>query len=188
VLSRGARRVDLLRKDIEDWRITFVDTGHESNVGERLRRVRRFLDEEDIFLANYADGLSDLPLDTYVDDFVTRDGALACFLSVPLPQSFHVVHTAADGEVTGLEPVATSALRINAGFFVLRREIFEYMNPGEELVVEPFGRLVSERKLMAHPYDGFWRPMDTFKDKLDLDLIAASGHAPWEVWKRPTGS
>jgi glucose-1-phosphate cytidylyltransferase len=175
--------VEMLGTDIEDWRITFVDTGPESNVGERLRRVQPFLGDEEVFLANYADGLSDLPLDGYVDEFLARDRAVACFLSVPLPQSFHVVHTAVDGEVTGLEPVATSRLRINAGFFVLRREVFRYMNPGEELVVEPFARLVAERRLMAHQYDGFWRPMDTFKDKLELDLIAASDHAPWEVWK-----
>ena len=58
------------------------------------------------------------------------------------------------------------------------------MNPGEELVVEPFDRLIGERRLMAHPYDGFWRPMDTFKDKLELDHIAAGGDPPWEVWSR----
>jgi len=184
VLADGGRHVEMLRTDIEDWRITFVDTGHESNVGERLRRVQPFVAGEEVFLANYADGLSDLPLDTYIDEFLARPTALACFLSVPLPQSFHIVHTAADGEVTGLEPVAMSALRINAGFFVLRQAIFDYMNPGEELVVEPFARLVAEHKLMAHQYDGFWRPMDTFKDKLELDNIAAGGNAPWEVWSR----
>ncbi len=181
VLKDGGRNIELLGRDIEDWRITFVDTGHDSNVGERLRRVQRFLSDDEVFLANYADGLSDLPLDDYVDSFLAR-GKVAAFLSVPLPQSFHIVHTSDDGDVTGLEPVSTSALRINAGFFVLRREIFDYMNPGEELVVEPFARLVEARKLSAYAYRGFWRPMDTFKDKLELDRIASSGVAPWELW------
>lgn len=181
VLADGGRTVEMLSKDIDDWRITFVDTGAESNIGERLRRVQRFLGDDEVFLANYADGLSDLPLDDYVDMFLARD-RVACFLSVPLPQSFHVVHTNDEGDVTGLEPVSTSQLRINAGFFVLRHEIFDYLNPGEELVVEPFARLVAEQRLQAYHYDGFWRPMDTFKDKLELDRIAASGDAPWQVW------
>jgi glucose-1-phosphate cytidylyltransferase len=181
VLADGGRHVEMLGTDIDEWRITFADTGVDSNIGERLRRVQRFLGDDELFLANYADGLSDLPLDKYVDNFLAKD-RVACFLSVPLPQSFHVVHTDEHGDVTGLEPVTTSQLRINAGFFVLRREIFEHMNPGEELVVEPFARLVAAKQLLAYPYDGFWRPMDTFKDKVELDRIAAGGHAPWQVW------
>jgi glucose-1-phosphate cytidylyltransferase len=183
VLADGGRHVQMLGTDIDDWRITFVDTGADSNIGERLRRVRRFIGDDEMFLANYADGLSDLPLDSYVDNFSKKD-RVACFLSVPLPQSFHVVHTNESGDVTGLEPVATSRLRINAGYFVLRREIFDYMKPGEELVSEPFARLVAEQRLLAYPYDGFWRPMDTFKDKLELDRIATSGDAPWQVWQK----
>jgi glucose-1-phosphate cytidylyltransferase len=185
VLADGGRHVEMLGTDIDDWRITFVDTGADSNVGERLRRVQGFLRDDEVFLANYADGLTDLPLDAYVDNFLRTDNA-ACFLSVPLPQSFHVVHTDEGGDLTAVEPVATSRLRINGGFFVMRREIFKHMNPGEELVIEPFARLVAAKKLLAIPYDGFWRPMDTFKDKLELDRIAASGHAPWQVWRRDT--
>lgn len=181
VMSDGGRSIELLGKDIENWKITFVDTGQDSNIGERLRRVRPFLRDDEFFLANYADGLSDLPLDRYVESFLARD-KVASFLSVPLPQSFHIVHSSDDGDVVGLEPVSQSALRINAGFFVFRQEIFDYMHPGEELVVEPFARLVEARKLSAYPYPGFWRPMDTFKDKLELDRIAASGAAPWQPW------
>ena len=88
----------------------------------------------------------------------------------------------APGDVVKLEPVSTSSVRINAGFFVLRREIFDYMLPGEEFVFEPFERLIKEQRLLAYPYDGFWRAMDTFKDKVELDKIAAAGSPPWEVW------
>jgi len=182
VFSKGGRDVEMLSTDIDDWQITFVDTGHESNVGERLRRMQRHLGDDELFLANYADGLSDLPLDRYIDEFLTHDKT-AAFLTVPVPHTYHIVHTEADGEVTGLEPVARSALRINAGFFVLRRTIFDYMRPGEELVREPFERLIAEHRLLAYPYDGFWRAMDTFKDKLELDRIMAAGHPPWEVWR-----
>jgi glucose-1-phosphate cytidylyltransferase len=181
VLTEGGRSIQMLGTDIHEWQITFVDTGLDSNVGERLRRVQSFLGDDEVFLANYADGLSDLPLDRYIESFLARD-KIACFLSMPVPQSFHIVHTNDAGDVTGLEPVSTSSLRINAGFFVLRRQIFDFMNPGEELVIEPFARLVEQNQLLAYPYEGFWRAMDTFKDKLELDRIESTGAPPWHVW------
>jgi glucose-1-phosphate cytidylyltransferase len=181
VLSDGGRTVDLLSTDIQDWTITFVDTGLSSNIGERLRRVRSHLGDDEMFLANYADGLSDLDLDVYVKAFVERQKT-ACFLSVPAPHTFHIVHSDEDDHVLRLEHVGRSTVRINAGFFVLRREIFDVMNPGEELVIEPFERLIQRRDLIAVPYEGFWQNMDTFKDKIQLDEIVAAGHPPWRVW------
>jgi glucose-1-phosphate cytidylyltransferase len=182
VFADGGRKVDLLGEDIHDWRITFVDTGLNSNIGERLRRVRPYVDKDEAFLANYADGLSDLDLGPYVDSFMKRD-KVACFVSIPAPHTFHIVHSDAENHVTKLEHVARSTVRINGGFFVLRREIFDYMNPGEELVIEPFARLAAKRQVLAIPYDGFWRNMDTFKDKLQLDELVAKGPAPWELWR-----
>jgi glucose-1-phosphate cytidylyltransferase len=181
VLSDGGRNLRLLHSDIDEWTITFVDTGRTSNIGERLRRVRHHLDNEDMFLANYADGLSDLDLTEYIEGFVDED-ATAGFLSVRAPHTFHIVHSDDENRVTKLEHVGRSLVRINAGFFVLRREIFDVMQPGEELVIEPFQRLINEGKLRAVPFDGFWQSMDTFKDKIELDAIAASGKPPWQVW------
>ncbi len=181
VLSNGGADVELLRTDIDDWTITFVDTGTSSLIGERLRRVRRFLEGDEYFLANYADGLSDLPLDQYVDDFVGCDKT-ACFLSVPAPHTFHIVHADDDNHVTQMEHVSRSPVRINAGFFVLRRSIFDVIEPGDELVLEPFDRLIASRSCSRSPYDGFWRNMDTFKDKIQLDEIDAAGSPPWKVW------
>lgn len=183
VLSEGGQRIELLSSDIHDWTITFVDTGLSSNVGERLRRVRPHLGDDEVFLANYADGLSDLKLDAYIDSFLRTDNT-ACFLSVPAPHTFHIVHADDDGHVLKLEHIGRSPVRINAGFFVMRREVFEVMNPGEELVIEPFQRLIDRRKLIAVPYDGFWQNMDTFKDKMQLDEIVAAGDPPWAVWAR----
>jgi glucose-1-phosphate cytidylyltransferase len=182
ILSEGGKKFEILSRDIDDWRITFVDTGPTSNIGERLRRVRPHLAGEDVFLANYADGLSDLDCGTYVQDFLQKD-KVAAFLSVPAPHTFHIVHADSEGNATGLEAIAESSIRINAGFFVLRKEIFDYMNPGEELVVEPFHRLIAKKKLAAVPYTGFWRNMDTLKDKVQLDEIVAKGRGPWEVWR-----
>lgn len=181
VLSDGGRSIEMLGTDIDDWKITFVDTGTNSNIGERLRRVREHLGDDEVFLANYADGLSDLDLGRYVDDFVAS-GHTACFLTVPAPHTFHIVHTDSDGYVERLEHVASSPVRINAGFFAFRRGIFDVMNPGEELVIEPFERLIARRDLTAVSYNGFWQNMDTFKDKVQLDEIAAAGNPPWQVW------
>ena len=183
ILSDGGGKIDLLATDIDQWKITFVDTGQDSNVGERLRRIQPYLGDDEVFLANYADGLSDLPLDAYIDNFLKRDKS-ACFISVPVPHTFHIVHTRESGDVIGLEPVSTSDVRINAGFFILRRDVFDYMKPGEEFVREPFERLIEDGKLMAHHYDGFWRSMDTFKDKVELERIEASADPPWMIWKR----
>jgi len=134
-----------------------------------------------MFLANYADGLSDLNLDEYVESFKARN-KIASFLSVPAPHTFHIVHDDTEHHATKLELVATSTVRINGGFFALRREIFDHMMPGDDLVAAPFERLMAKKQLLAMPYDGFWRNMDTFKDKMQLDELVAEGHIPWQVW------
>jgi glucose-1-phosphate cytidylyltransferase len=181
VLSDGGSRVDMLSTDIDNWSITFVDTGHDSNIGERLRRVRRYVDADEMFLANYGDGLSDLDLHKYVDDFAATDHT-ASFLAVAAPHTFHIVHSTVDGYVERFEHIAESTVRVNAGFFIFRPGIFDVLNPGEELVLQPFQRLIDRRDLLVVNYDGFWKNMDTFKDKVLLDDIVASGKPPWQVW------
>jgi glucose-1-phosphate cytidylyltransferase len=183
VLADGGRTVELMNTDLDDWRITFVDTGRSSLIGERLRRVEAHIGDDEAFLANYADGLSDLPLDSYVENFLDS-GKKACFVTVAAPHTFHIVHSDEEDMVTKLEHVGQSPVRINAGFFALRREIFEYLQPGEELVLGPFQRLIDEGELLSYPYDGFWRNMDTFKDKVELDELVTHGDPPWQVWSR----
>ena len=183
VLTEGGRHVELLKRDIEDWRITFVDTGRNANIGERLRYVRPYLEGETEFLANYADGVSDLDLDAYLEYFHAR-GKIAAFLSVSAPHTFHLVEADADHHVRKLEAVGRSIVRVNGGFFAFKSEIFDYIRDGEDLVLEPFDRLIAKRELLAYPFDGFWRNMDTFKDKQDLDDMLAKDQAPWQVWNR----
>ena len=181
VLSEGGKQIDLLRRDIADWRITFVETGLKASIGERLRAVRQHLDGEETFLANYSDGLSDLNLDTYLEYFRSRD-KIATFCSVPAPHTFHIVKADADDHVEKLEAVGRSVVRINGGFFAFKRTIFDYMHDGEELVEAPFRRLIGDNKLMTHPHEGFWACMDTFKEKQDLEDVFGRGKAPWAVW------
>jgi glucose-1-phosphate cytidylyltransferase len=183
VFSGGGSKIELLRTDINDWRITFVDTGLHTSIGQRLRAVRPHLEGEEMFLANYADGLSDLDLGGYVDHH-RRQGKIASFLSVKAPHSFHIVEADPDHHVRRLEAVGRSVVRINGGFFVFRREILDYIEAGEDLVLEPFDRLIAKRELLAYPFDGFWRNMDTFKDKQQLDELVARGNTPWQLWNR----
>ena len=183
VMSGPDRQVELLNRDMDDWRITFVDTGLHANLGQRLMRVRKYLQGEELFLANYSDGLSDLALDAYIDEFKAHN-ALAGLVTVRPSQSFHAVHADPDGTVTELRSVADSDYWINGGFFCLRNEIFDYMRDGEELVEQPFRRLAEERRLWAKRYSGFWAAMDTFKDKIAFDRMDGRGECPWMLWKR----
>jgi glucose-1-phosphate cytidylyltransferase len=183
VLSEGGRKIDLQASDIQDWRITFVDTGMSSNIGQRLRLVQRFLGDDEMFLANYSDGLSDLPLPAMVSYFEGHKDAVACFAGVCPTSSFHLVQLEEGGRVRSIRHIRDSGMRINGGFFVLRKRIFDYMNEGDELVEAPFRRLATEGRLLAYPYDGFWACMDTFREKQLLEDMYSRGQVPWEVWK-----
>jgi glucose-1-phosphate cytidylyltransferase len=183
VLSEGGRRIELLRSDITDWRITFVDTGVTATIGERLKAVEPYLAGEDVFLANYSDGLTDLPLPAQVEHF-HRHAGIASFLSVKPHLSYHFVTARNGGQVTSIQDAGQTGLRINGGFFVFRAEIFQRLRHGADLVSDAFQQLLAEQKLIAYRYDGFWESMDTFKDKQRLEDMYARGDAPWEVWRR----
>jgi glucose-1-phosphate cytidylyltransferase len=184
VLSKGGKNLELANCDIDDWHITFADTGLRANIGQRLLAVQKYLRNEEVFLANYTDGLTDLDLASYLAYARERD-KIGTFLSVGPNLSYHVVQSSPNGLVTEIKELTKSGIRINAGTFVFRREIFEYIRPGEELVIEPFQRLIEERQLAAYEYDSFFAAMDTFKDKQRLDDLYEGGNPPWEVWRQP---
>ena len=181
-LMEGGKTLELLNSDIQDWKITFVDTGLNSNIGQRFKAIEKYLEGEEAFLANYSDGLTDLFLPKLLDDFYKQD-KIASFLCVKPSQSFHLVSMKEDGVVNEIRDVKQAGIRINGGYFVFKKEIFKYINQGEELVVEPFQRLIKMEQLIAYNYDGFWACMDTFKEQQQLDDMFSQGKAPWEVWK-----
>jgi len=186
ILSEGGKSLELANSDIHDWKITFVDTGTRSNIGQRLMAVEQFLSDEEMFMANYSDGLTDLDLNRYLA-YAHQQDKLATFLSVKPNLSYHIVQTNHDGLVTSIKELTQSGVRINAGFFVLKKDVFRYVQPGEELVIEPFRRLIRDRQLAAYEYDGFFAAMDTFKDKQQLDDFYDAGRPPWEVWRGKNG-
>lgn len=181
VLSEGGKKLQLMHTDIHDWTITFVETGATSNIGQRLKAVEPHVRDEPVFLANYSDGLTDLSLPQHLAHFDTYD-AVASFVSIRPNLSYHIVSVEDGGRVTDIQDIRQAPIRINGGYFILRNEIFDHIREGEELVVEPFQRLVRARRLVAYEYDGFWMSMDTFKDRQQLEDIYGARNAPWEVW------
>jgi glucose-1-phosphate cytidylyltransferase len=183
VFSQGGRKLEFMQRDIDDWNITFVDTGLRATIADRLRLVEPHLNGDDMFLANYSDGLTDFYLPKMIQEFSRRD-SYASFLSVqPRSSSLDTVQASEDGCVHAIKSMKDSDIWVNGGYFVLRKEIFRYINAGEELIYEPFQRLISEGKVWSQRYDGFWQCMDTFRDKQLLDEMEATGSPPWYLWK-----
>ena len=187
VLKNGGKKLRLLNRDLDDWTITFVDTGIDSNIGERLMAIRDHLGDDEVFMANYSDNLTDLHLPDLIGDF-HKQGKIASFMSVKPSQSFHLVDIDSDSRVESLTPAPTSDIWINGGYFIFRREIFDYIEQGEELVIEPFQRLIEQGELVTYRHRGFWACMDTFKERQNLEDLYQHNNTPWMVWIRPPAS
>ncbi len=185
VVSGFGATVELLSEPKPDWRVALIDTGIWRNIGERLWAVRDQVKDEEIFLANYSDGLTDVNLDDMIERF-KRSGKIACFLAVRPPLTYHLADIDADGQVREFRTSDRSEIWINGGYFLFRREIFDYMRQGEELVINPFQRLIEAGLLSAHKYEGFWRTMDTLRDRQILEDMIEQGKMPWRVGRRPT--
>lgn len=181
VMSAGGQKVRLLHKDIDDWNITFVDTGTNANIGQRLKAVQPHLEGEKTFLANYTDGLCDVNLNELID-FHHEKNAIATFLSVPPSQSFHKVEANENGQVTSIQEIGNSDTWMNGGFFTFSTEFFDYIKYGEELVHEPFKRLMKMGRLSSMRYTGFWSCMDTYKELQMLHEMYEKDDTPWALW------
>ena len=182
-MSNGGKELILNKSDLADWTITFIDTGLKSNVGERLKAVKPYLEGEEIFLANYADVLTDLHLPDMINYFI-ESGKIGCCICVKPSLTFHVVSLRDGNFIENISHVRDTDITINGGYFVFRSELFRYMKDGEELVAEPFQRLIKENQLIGYPYDKFWHCMDTFKEQQELNDMCEQGIVPWEVWKK----
>jgi glucose-1-phosphate cytidylyltransferase len=181
VLADGGSKIELLGTDIEDWHITFVDTGLDTNIGQRLRAVKGHLQGEELFCVNYGDNLTDAPLLELLDDFKSRH-KVGALLSVRPRYSFHVISNRPDGVVTDISDLHDSDVWVNGGYFIFRREVFDYIGEGEDLVEEPFQRLIALDELVTYRYEGFWAALDTLKDLEDLQSLHDRGRAPWAPW------
>lgn len=176
-------QVDMLSADISDWTIHFVHTGLDSPIGERLRRVREYVQDDEMFLANYADVLTDAPLPDIVSRFEKSDCG-ASLLAVPPQSAFHVVQLGEESKVDAIHQVSSMPLWENGGYFVLRPEIFDLLPENGDLVGDVCTELAKRGRLLAYPYRGFWHPADTIKERAALEAAYASGETPWMLWEQ----
>jgi glucose-1-phosphate cytidylyltransferase len=166
-----------------DWNIQLVDTGLNTKIGQRLFSVKDLLQNDDVFMVNYTDGLSDVNLNAYLDYFIKHD-KVASLLSVKAPLGFHHVISNNNGIVESIKDgLGNYDLRINAGFFIFKNEFFNYFKDGEELVDEPFERLIRQGQLISYMYDGFWKNIDNYKDKIEIDEMYEKNNSPWILWE-----
>ncbi len=165
----------------EPWKVTLVDTGTETMTGGRLKRVRQFLDDEEFFLT-YGDGVADIDMRALLE-FHRRQNVLATVTSVRPPGRFGALVTEGNRVLSFQEKPEGNGW-INGGFLVLSPAVIDYIE-GDHTVWEgePLERLAREGQLAAYAHEGFWQPMDTLRDKNQLEALWSSGKAPWKIWK-----
>ena len=183
VLSGGGKNLELLNSDIHDWRITFADTGISSNIGQRLKAVEKYLEGEEEFLANYSDGLTDLPLPNNLIIFTHRTRSRVFFASARTSViTLFPWQTATTTLFPKSTPLTTERFESTVVSSFLRKDLRLHARQrrARYRALSTAGR---RKQLIGYRYDGFWASMDTFKDKQQLESLCAGGAAPWEVWK-----
>jgi len=179
----SSNTMEVHRKKAEPWKVTIVDTGEETMTGGRLGRVADYLDNEP-FCFTYGDGVGDVNI-TELIDFHIKKGLEATLTAVQPPGRYGALAIGANDEVFQFQekPEGDGAW-INGGFFVLERSVIERIREGDSTVWErePLEELAADGQLSAYKHKGFWRPMDTLRDKIELEEAWASGKAPWKIW------
>lgn len=179
-LSNGM--VEVVNRKAEPWRVTLIDTGESTMTGGRLKRIEPYLDGDN-FMATYGDGLSDINI-LKLYEFHKSHGKLATLSAVSPPGRFGALKIDGKSSVTEfLEKPDGDGSLINGGFFVFNKEFLSKID-GDDSVLEqfPLSNLAAAGELRAFKHGGFWRPMDTLRDKVHLDQLWNSGNAPWKVW------
>jgi len=182
VLHEGA--VELMGSDIQDWTITFAHTGLDSPIGERLRRVRKHVEGEEMFLANYADVLTDAPLNSMIERFRTSS-MVGGLLAVPPQSAFHCVNLGEGDEISSITTLQEMPLWENGGSLMFRAEVFEHIEEDCDLIGDVCAPLAKQGQMMAVRHRGFWHPADTVKERTALEAAYQSGTRPWMLWDAP---
>jgi glucose-1-phosphate cytidylyltransferase len=176
--------VELLGSDIQDWTITFVHTGLDSPIGERLRRVRTYVEDEEMFLANYADVLTDAPLDLVIERF-RASTAVGGLLAVPPQSAFHCVNIGEGDDIASITMLQEMPLWENGGYLMFRPEVFDHIEEDCDLIGDVCAPLAKQGQMMAYRHRGFWQPADTVKERTALEAAYQGGTRPWMLWDSP---
>jgi glucose-1-phosphate cytidylyltransferase len=167
-----------------DWRVTLADTGLEALTGARIRKIRKYIGNDDSFMLTYGDGVGDIDIERLAA-FHRSHGRILTVTGVRPPGRFGELMSDSQGLVTEFneKPQATGGC-ISGGFFVCRREIFDYLDDRDDLTFEqePMRALVRDRQLAVYEHDGFWQCMDTYRDWQYLNGLYEKGKAPWMTW------
>jgi glucose-1-phosphate cytidylyltransferase len=167
--------------NVDDWKITLVDTGEKTQTGGRVKRIQKYVDST--FMLTYGDGVSDVDISKLLA-FHKKHGKKATVTAVQPPGRFGTLGMNGDKVSKFLEKPVGDGVWINGGFFVLEPKIFDYIQDDSNLwEKEPLENLARDGELMAYKHTGFWKPMDTLRDQRELDSLWGSGKAPWKVWK-----
>jgi glucose-1-phosphate cytidylyltransferase len=167
----------------EPWRVTLVDTGKETMTGGRVKRIQPYVGGE-TFMLTYGDGVADVDINALVE-YHKKHGKLTTVTATQPSGRFGALNLAGNNEVHGFqEKPKGDGSWINAGFFVMEPAIFNYI-AGDETILErdPLENLANDGQLVAYKHTGFWQPMDTLRDKIQLEELWKSGNAPWKLWK-----
>ena len=164
----------------EDWNVTLVNTGLETKKGTRLKMIEPYI-KEDRFMLTYGDGISDVNVKSLLEHHM-KQGKVSTFTGVHPISRFATVETDASGEIVNWDEKKMLENYINAGFFVLERKIFDYLNDDCELEEEPLKKLAREKQVSMYKHEGFWQCMDTYRDYLYLQNLWEEGKAPWKSW------
>ncbi|MGJ7923220.1 glucose-1-phosphate cytidylyltransferase [Neobacillus sp. LXY-4] len=169
----------------EPWKITLVETGLNTLTGGRIKKIQKFIGDEP-FMLTYGDGVSDVNIKELVQ-FHQSQGKLATVTATKPQGRFGSLSLSSDAQVESFqEKIEGDRDWINAGFFVLQPEVFNYLNGGDQTIFEkqPLENLATDGQLMAFKHTGFWHPMDTLRDKLYLEELWNTGKAPWKIWDK----
>lgn len=178
----AANKMEVHQNHAEPWRVSLVDTGDATMTGGRLGRVRSFVEDEEAFCFTYGDGVGDIDIPRLLD-FHKQQGVLATLTATYPPGRFGALDLQGDRVASFKEKPMGDGGRINGGFFVLSPKVLDLIK-GDETIWErdPLETLAAQGQLAAYSHEGFWQPMDTLRDKLQLEELWASGRAPWKVW------
>lgn len=181
-IDLAQNKLEYLSGAPEPWKVTLVETGEATETGGRLKRVARWLQDDDTFCMTYGDGVADIDISASLA-FHRRHGKLATMAAVTPPGRFGALTMDGDS-VTGFreKPRGDGGL-INGGFFVLSRQVLDYIADDKTIWERaPLEKLAAEGQLQAFRHDGFWQPMDTVRERLVLEALWNDGKAPWKVW------
>ncbi len=178
----SSNSMEIHERYAEPWRVTLVNTGEETMTGGRLRRVARYLRDEEAFCFTYGDGVSDVNITKLIEFHRTRKVKATLTATLP-PGRFGALEIEGHKVSSFKEKPKGDGGMVNAGFFVLSPDVIDYID-GDETIWErtPLERLAEEGQLSAYQHHGFWQPMDTLRDKDHLEALWSSGKAPWKQW------